>query len=54
VQRITHSRALITLIEFIILEVILRFVKKECHFDVVLEFSSFFIHEMESLCCFDA
>lgn len=53
-QRVTHSAALITLIEFIILEVISGFVKKKCHIDDVLEFSSFFIREMESLCCSDA
>ena len=38
VQRVTHSGALITLIEFIILEVVSRFVEKKCHFDDVLEF----------------
>jgi len=37
VQRITHSGALITLIEFIILEVITRFVKK----NAILMFWSF-------------
>jgi hypothetical protein len=55
VQGVACSGALMSLIEFIILEVILRFVKKKkCHFDDALEFSRFFIGEMESLCCFDA
>ena len=52
-QRITHSGALITLNRIHYFGSDHEICKKKCHFDV-LEFSSFFVREMESVCCFDA